>query len=116
MDRFATVASAQFPADGDEHLPLLPGEKELEADDPYELVAVEVAGPPGYDGPAAMARCFIEEFALMGWPPERILRLFQSRAFAGTHAVYEDRGEAFVRALIDDVFRGGKEAAHAECA
>jgi hypothetical protein len=79
-------------------------DKELEEDDPYELVAVQVPGPPGYDGPAEMARVFIEEFALMGWPPERILRLFRSRAFAGAHAVYEERGEAFVRALIDAVF------------
>jgi hypothetical protein len=79
-------------------------DKQLEADDPYELVAVQVPGPPGYDGPAEMARVFIEEFALMGWPPERILRLFRSRAFAGTHAVYEERGEAFVWALIEAVF------------
>jgi hypothetical protein len=79
-------------------------DKELDVDDPYELVAVQVPGPPGYDGPAEMARVFIEEFALMGWPPERILRLFRSRAFAGTHAVYEERGEAFVQALIDAVF------------
>lgn len=89
-------------------------DKELEEDDPYELVAVQVPGPPGYDGPAEMARVFIEEFALMGWPPERILRLFRSRAFAGTHAVYEERGEAFVQALIAAVFgrRPVQEASH----
>lgn len=88
-------------------------DKEFEDDDPYELVAVEVAGPPGYDGPAEMARCFVEEFALMGWPPDRILRLFKSPRFAGTNAVYEDRGEGFVVGLINDVFSSGKGAADA---
>jgi hypothetical protein len=83
-------------------------DKEFEEDDPYELVAVEVPSPPGYDGPAEMARCFVEEFALMGFPPDRILRLFTSRAFAGSHAIYEERGEAFVRGLIDEVFTGRK--------
>ena len=89
-------------------------EKDLEEDDPYELVAVQVAAPAGYDGPGEMARCFIEEFALMGWPPARILRLFQSKAFAGTHSVYEERGEPFVRGLIDEVFHGRKGAADAQ--
>lgn len=83
-------------------------DKAFEEDDPYELVAVEVPSPPGYDGPAEMARCFVEEFALIGFPPDRILRLFSSRAFAGSHAVYEERGEAFVRGLIDEVFTGRK--------
>jgi hypothetical protein len=81
-------------------------DKELEDDDPYELVAVSVTGPPGYDGPAAMARVFIEEFALMGWPPARIMRLFKSPKFAGTNSVYEERGEAYVQGLIDEVFAG----------
>jgi hypothetical protein len=90
-----------------------PLKKEFEADDPYELVAQEVPVPAGYDAPAAMARTFIEEFALMGWPPERIMRLFKSAAFAGTHSVYEERGEAYVQGLIDEVFGPGKGAVHA---
>ncbi len=92
--------------------PPLP-DKEFEEDDPYELVAVRLPSPPGYDAPAAMARTFIEEFAMMGWPPERILILFRSSKFAGTHAVYEERGEDYVRGLIAQVFGRGKEAAHA---
>jgi hypothetical protein len=87
-------------------------DKQFEEDDTYELVAVELPSPPGHDGPAEMARCFIEEFALMGWPRDRILRLFRSKAFAGTHAVYEERGEAFVESLLDGVFgpaRAGTE-------
>jgi hypothetical protein len=90
-----------------------PLQKEFEADDPYELVAHQVPVPAGYDAPGLMARTFVEEFALMGWPPERIFRLFVSRHFAGTHSVYEERGEAYIRALIEDVFCPSKEAADA---
>ncbi|MFN8557112.1 MAG: hypothetical protein U0531_07080 [Dehalococcoidia bacterium] len=79
-------------------------DKDFEEDDPYELVAVRLPSPPGHDGPAEMARCFIEEFALMGWSPERILRLFRSKAFAGANSVYEERGEPFIRDLLADVF------------
>ena len=77
--------------------------KGAEAEDPFEATAVFVDGPPGYDGAAAMARTFIEEYAMMGWSRERILRLFQEPRFAGTHAVYHQRGEAFVHSLLDDV-------------
>lgn len=84
--------------------------KEFEADDPWELVAMRV--PADYDAPAAMARTFIEEFALMGWPPQRIMRLFQSEKFAGSHSVYEERGEDYIRGLIEEVFGPGKGAGH----
>lgn len=86
-------------------------EKELESDDPYEFVAVRYPMPPGVDGDEAMARCFIEEYALMGMPREKVLRLFQSQFFAGTHAILRNRGEPFVRGLIDEIFgvTGGQE-------
>jgi hypothetical protein len=81
-----------------------PSDKELEADDPYEFVAVRFPMPEGVDGDEAMARCFVEEFALMGMPREKMMSLFRSRFFAGTHSVYESRGEPFVQAIIDDVY------------
>jgi hypothetical protein len=77
--------------------------KGAEAEDPFEATAVFVDDPPGYDGVAAMARAFIEEYAMMGWSRERILRLFQDPRYAGTHAVYHQRGEAFIHSLLDDV-------------
>lgn len=79
-------------------------EKELEGDDPMEFVAHRFPVPPGVDMDAEMARCFIEEYALMGMPRERIFHIFSSRFFAGTHAVLESRGEAFIRNLIDGVY------------
>jgi hypothetical protein len=88
--------------------------KELEEDDPYELVAMRLPAPPGWDAPALMARTFIEEFALMGWKRNRIMQLFRSKAFAGSHAVYEERGEAFIARLMDEVFGPEGEADDAQ--
>jgi hypothetical protein len=79
-------------------------EKDFEADDPYEFVAVRFPMPEGVDGDEAMARTFIEEFALMGLPRHKMLSLFHSRFFAGTHAILETRGEPFVVAIIDSVY------------
>ena len=69
-------------------------EKEFELDDPFQPVAVRLA-TPGYDGVEAMARCFVEEFALLGWPPERIFKLFTAPQFAGSYSVFQERGEAY---------------------
>ena len=79
-------------------------EKHLETDDPYVFVAMRYTVEPGTDPDATMARCFIEEYALMGMPREKTMRLFQSPYFAGTHAILQRRGDAFVRGLINDVY------------
>lgn len=78
-------------------------QKSLEPEDPYELVGVAVPVPEGYDALGEMARCFVEEFALMGWSGQRILGLFQSPFYQGPHAVYRTRGEGFGRELIGQV-------------
>ena len=79
-------------------------DKEFDPDDPLQPVAVSL-DTPGYDGMQAMARCFVEEFALMGWGQERIFKLFTMPAFAGSHAIFQERGSDYVRRLIADVFR-----------
>jgi hypothetical protein len=79
-------------------------QKEFEADDPYEFVAVRFAMAPGVDAEEVMARCFIEEYALLGVPRDRIMHLFRSQFFSGTHAILEARGEAFVQEVADRVF------------
>jgi hypothetical protein len=90
--------------------------KELEADDPMEFVAMRFPVPQGMDADAEMARCLVEDYALMGMPPEKVLHLFKSRFFAGAHAVLESRGEPFVQAIIDNVFglAGREEVPDAE--
>ena len=78
------------------------GEKMAEPTDP--LMATAVALPtPGYDGLAAMGRTFIEEFAVMGWPRERIARMFTMPKFAAAHVVYRARGPEFIEELITAV-------------
>ena len=79
--------------------------KETESDDPYALVGQRYQSEPGVDPDAAMARCFVEEFALIGFRPERILRLFQLATYAGVYEIYTRKGDAFVREIIEDVFQ-----------
>ena len=73
-------------------------DREPEADDPMELRMVPV---PGGD-PVFMATCLIEEYARLGLDDEAILALFRQPIYQ-THALYEERGEAWVRNLIRGV-------------
>lgn len=79
-------------------------EKEFELDDPYEFVAVRFPVDSAVDQDEVMARCFIEEYALIGMPRDRMLHLFRSPAFVSPHGILESRGEAFVQQIIDDVY------------
>ena len=78
--------------------------KEIESDDPLEFVAARFPVPPGVDIDELTARVFIEEYATMGVPRQKIMTIFRSKYFAGTNTILESRGEAFVQSLIDDVF------------
>jgi hypothetical protein len=84
--------------------------KPFEPDDPLEPVALAMPAVEGYDHLTAMARCFIEEYRMMGWDARRILALFRNPFFRGPHAVYQAKGEAYVRDLIDDVIRNTQYA------
>jgi len=50
------------------------------------------------------ARCLVEDYALMGFPPERILRLFQIPTYAGAHAILRRQGTAFIVEILEQVF------------
>jgi hypothetical protein len=78
-------------------------DKEFEPEDPFQPVAVSL-DTPGHDGMEAMARCFVEEFALMGWPPARIFRLFTIPEYAASYSVLQDKGEDYVKSIIASVF------------
>jgi hypothetical protein len=69
--------------------------------DPMELIGAEV--PTDEDGLLLMANCFIEEYVRMGYDDAQIMRLFKNPFFRGTHLVYQQKGEAFVRELIQAV-------------
>ncbi|MFQ5737721.1 MAG: hypothetical protein ACE5JX_01810 [Acidobacteriota bacterium] len=77
----------------------VPGrDREPEADDPLELAMTRVSG----GDPELMATCLIEEYARMGMEAEEILGLF-SQPIYQTHALYQERGETWVRDLVRKV-------------
>ena len=98
----------------DNLLPVIPAPidtKAFEDDDPFELRGVVF--PADEATSRAMALCFVEEYALLGFPREAIARLFESPAFHGTRALAQQHGRAFVEQLLDTVF-GPEGTPHAE--
>lgn len=81
-------------------------DKSLEPDDPFEFTAVPYPVTDEVEADREMARCFIEEFALMGWSADRVRRLFGSEFFVGTHGIIERRGQLFVDELVAETFGG----------
>lgn len=75
--------------------------KQAEPTDPMDLVGTVV---PGGDV-LYLARCFIEEFAAMGYDGERILGLFRDPQYVAVHPVLCSIGEEGVRELIEQVLR-----------
>ncbi len=73
--------------------------KQAEPTDPMDLVATMVPGGEV----DFLARCFVEEYAAMGYDGEQILELFRQPQYVGVHPVYRAKGEQAVRALIDEV-------------
>ncbi|MFQ6020145.1 MAG: hypothetical protein ACE5KW_05240, partial [Dehalococcoidia bacterium] len=74
--------------------------KPLDPDDPMALVGVGLDRDPDDEALAEMARCFVEEYARMGWSGERILRLFRNPFYRGPHRILRLKGEEFVHGLI----------------
>jgi len=74
--------------------------KQPESDDPFALRGV---GVPDADGTAArnMAECFAEEFLRLGFPPGRVLALFESPRYTLAHQAYARLGAEETRALIE---------------
>ncbi len=71
---------------------------EFDKQDPMELVGMVLPGDEGTVD--AMAECFIDEYARMGWTGPRLMVLFQNPMFLGTHRIYLLKGEPYVRDLI----------------
>ena len=78
--------------------------KEPEADDPFQLNAIGVPDPTG-EGLRAMAACFAEEFLRLGFPPGRVLALFESPRYALANQAYRALGAPAIRVLVDDLAR-----------
>lgn len=78
--------------------------KDFEADDPYELVGIGFPVSDSFDANAEMGRCFIEEFAMLGYSRSFIQRMFKSPYYQGPHRVYLSHGSDFVESLLDQCF------------
>ncbi len=79
-------------------------QKQYEADDPFRFIAVRYPVDSEREQDLEMARCFIEEYALMGWPASQIRSLFKSPLYAGPHAIFRKWGMPAVDVLISDIF------------
>lgn len=77
--------------------------KAFEPEDPMELVGVSFEQEPGDECLDEMACSIVEEYMRMGWTGENILRLFRNPAFKLTRNILQQRGEAYVRGLVDSV-------------
>ncbi len=82
--------------------------KTFDAEDPFEMVATRYPVASGVDADREMARCVVEEYALIGWPARRIRRLFDSPAYPALRAIRDRRDPAFVDEIVATVF--GREA------
>lgn len=80
--------------------------KDVAPEDPLEIVGVVLDRPIDRPGLEAMARTFVEEYALMGWQAKRILTLFRQPFYAGAHDAYEALGEERIVELIEQTLPG----------
>jgi hypothetical protein len=75
--------------------------EEFVAEDPMEMVGMVLPGEPGQL--EAMAECLVEEYVRLGWDEERLMVLFRNPMFLATHRIHRQKGEPYVRALIQQV-------------
>ena len=75
---------------------------EFDPEDPMELTGVGIVTDE--DTMDAMTECFIEEFMRLGHNHKHLLALFRNPHYIGMNMVLQNKGEAYVRDRISDVF------------
>jgi hypothetical protein len=75
---------------------------EFDVDDPLELNGVTLGTDEDTTG--TMCECFIEEFMRMAYSPSRLLALFRNPQYTGLNMIMANRGEAFVRQMVEETF------------
>ncbi|MEZ5175609.1 MAG: hypothetical protein R2823_05325 [Acidimicrobiia bacterium] len=83
-------------------------EKEVEAEDPMELVGVTYPTDRAKDELAA--RCFVEEYAMVGWKADAIASLFTQPEYAALYRMFSAYGFGFVQEAIASVFPNERRA------
>jgi hypothetical protein len=67
-------------------------------EDPMELIGIVAPGEAGQL--ERMAETIVEEYVRMGWDERRLLTLFTNPMFMATHRIYLQKGEAYVKSLV----------------
>lgn len=75
-------------------------QKAFAKEDPMELVGMVMPGEPGTL--EKMAEALIDEYVRLGWDERRLMTLFTNPMFMATHRIYRQKGEAYVRDLIQE--------------
>ncbi|MBI4428898.1 MAG: hypothetical protein HY562_07250 [Ignavibacteriales bacterium] len=70
----------------------------------FELTHVVVPGEEGRDHVAEMAETFVIELKRMHWSNEKILAAFRNPFYAGPYYAFKERGEEYVRDLVESVW------------
>lgn len=73
---------------------------EPEAEDPHELIGVELPGDEAVT--RDMAAAFAEEFAQLGFTRPQILAVFRRAEYAGAHRAWRLLGEEAIARLVDE--------------
>lgn len=89
-------------------------EKALEDDDPYALTGVRYPVADGVDSDCEVGMALVEEFALSGWPPDRIAQLFSAPQSGSMYEIFQRRGRGFVNDLLIAVFGPDRLAGEAQ--
>lgn len=74
--------------------------KPFEPEDPLELKGVEI--PAG--DLDLQARIIMEEFFMMGMPPDQVLHLFENPFFSGTHTLFQKLGGDRIVRLVEETW------------
>jgi hypothetical protein len=69
----------------------------------FELTHCVLPGEAGRDHVAEMAEAFVIELKRMRWSDKRILDTFRNPFYAGLHYAWKERGEEYIRELIESV-------------
>jgi hypothetical protein len=76
---------------------------EFDAEDPLDLVGMVFPGEAG--DLEQMAECIVDEYVRLGWDETRLMTLFVNPMFLATHRIYRQKGEGYVRELIQTTCR-----------
>lgn len=78
----------------------MPDKKDIEADDPMELVGIVL--PANAEASRDMAYVFAEEFARLGYDRARLLWLFKNPLYAAAYGACQALGEKEILSIIDE--------------